>query len=154
MSHVRLAEPPRSPMPSRYGGPKQACSSCRNAETEGNLAHIPCHKTRTLRWRVEVTLPPKRDELAIHNVMCEVQHVETWKIEGSQFEDSWTFLQTLQTARRHGSPEGIVCPHRASQGLTNRTRENADGEIIHDRTVSTRQIAGTSLLPGKWERRP
>ena len=31
------------------------CSSCRNAETEGNLAHIPCHGKRTLRWRVEVT---------------------------------------------------------------------------------------------------
>ena len=35
------------------------------------------------------------------------------------------------------------------------TKENADSEIIHDKTDSiTRQIAGTILLPGKWERLP
>ena len=45
-------------------------------------------------------------------------------------------------------------PTQRKPGLTNQTRENADGEIIHDKTVSTRQIAGTILLPGKWERLP
>ena len=48
---------------------------------EGNLAHILCHGTRTLRWRVEVTLPPKPHELAIHIVMDEVQHVEHGKLK-------------------------------------------------------------------------
>ena len=49
---------------------------------------------------------------------------------------------------RSGSLEGIVCPHRESQRLTDQTRENTDSENIHDKTVSTR------LLPGKWERLP
>ena len=45
-------------------------------------------------------------------------------------------------------------PTQRSQGWTDQTRENADGEIIHDKTVSTRQIAGTIPLPRKWERLP
>ena len=45
-------------------------------------------------------------------------------------------------------------PTQRSQGWTDQTRENADGEIIQDKTVSTRQIAGIILLPRKWERLP
>ena len=45
-------------------------------------------------------------------------------------------------------------PTQRKPRLTNQTREKAEGEIIHDKTVSTRQIAGTILLPGKWERLP
>ena len=72
------------------------------------MAH-PCHGTRTLRWKVEVTLPPKPEE-----------------------------------------PEGIVCPHRESQGLIDQTREKPDSEINYDKAdFTTRQIAGTILLPGK-----
>ena len=38
-------------------------------------------------------------------------------------------------------------PTQRSQGWTDQTRENADGEIVQDKTVSTRQFARIILLP-------
>ena len=44
--------------------------------------------------------------------------------------------------------------HTEKPRIDKPNQENADGEIINDKTVSTRQIAGTFLLPEKLEQLP
>ena len=114
MSPVRLVEPPRSPMRSRYGGPKQALPAHAGMLRRRATWRTSMPRNTNFVWGVEETLPPKPKE-----------------------------------------PEGIVCSHRESQGLIDQTKGKKDSEIIHDKTDSTpRQIAGTILLPGKWDRLP
>ena len=56
----------------------------------------------------------------------------------SHFEDSGTFLQTLLEALRD------CMPTQRKPMIDFQTRENADSEIIHDKTdTTTRQIART-----------
>ena len=94
------------------------CSSCRNVETEGNLAHIPCHETQTLRWRVEVSLPPKPDEQAIHIVMGEVPQTRTVKSSTTKlFQPDKLQGHSAAPWKAGAAPTGAPYPFRRSSEL-------------------------------------